>query len=177
MNRNSIFNKIFRILFFFACGAILLIHSHVSNVKYNKTEELIKRCVIKVEAPIYNVEYIEETERDDNGNEYTSNEYHRVFFTYEVKGNEYSGNYKASTIYEKGDTFTIYCNPDNPNEWITQTDINMQDYILDDDIKGFRELGIASIFIGVFFMVFYIIKGMLGKSKRTNNKKETNLPK
>jgi hypothetical protein len=177
MKKNRTYYRMLRCLFLFVLGAGALVYSHFSYVKYNKNEELIKVCTLKVDAPINKVEYYEETEKDEDGIERTVMEHYKVFFTYEVSGQKYSGDYTSSSSYKEGDNFTLFCNPDNPNVWISKTDVWYQEYILKDDVKGVRKVGIAFIVIGALMSIFYITKGVLGKSKRTNDKKESDLKK
>jgi hypothetical protein len=132
------------------CGVFALVYSNHSRVKYNNMEDKINTCTVEIQAPINKVNTYEGNE-DDPETDY------EVFFTYNVDGKEYSGSDRGTSTYKVGDTYHIFCNPDDPNEWITWSDANYQHYEMR-DVRDFRELGIGCIAVGIVITIFKVIR-------------------
>ena len=86
-----------------------------------------------------------------------------------MNGKEYRDSYYGSSEYKEGDLFTIYCNSNNPTEWISKSDIEMQSYILNDSVLGVRKVSITLIALGVLFMSLPIIKNIIVKAHNSND--------
>ena len=184
MKKNRAYYTTIRCLFFFILGIGGLVYSHFNMQKYNEADKIIQNCDIKVDAPIYKVETtktVREFEYPKNGNKpkrhpkkgrdtYEVENYHyTLYFTYSVNGKEYRDSYYGSSEYKEGDLFTIYCNSNNPTEWISKSDIEMQSYILNDSVLGVRKVSITLIALGVLFMSLPIIKNIIVKAHNSND--------
>ena len=180
MKKNHAYYTTIRCLFFFILGIGGLVYSHFNMQKYNEADKIIQNCDIKVDAPIYKVETtktVREYEYPKNGNKpkkrrdtYEVENYHyTLYFTYSVNGKEYRDSYYGSSEYKEGDLFTIYCNSNNPTEWISKSDVEMQSYILNDSVLGVRKVSITLIVLGVLFMSLPIIKNIIVKAHNSND--------
>lgn len=164
---------VIRCLFFLILGAGALWYSQKNFSDYNDVEKKKKVCVMKVDSLVDNVVHNKITEKVKkekykHGKERTVSENYKLSFTYEVNGTQYSGYYESvgSPGYKEGDTFPIYCNPDDPTEWISSIDVDMQHYSLSDGY-GLRKIGIILIGFGILKMIIYIIGNICRKSSST----------
>lgn len=113
-------NKIFTFMresstarFLIPFGLILIIFGVIMFVINTKNQDYIKTI-----ATISNVELIEETHSDIDGNQVEAT--YSVTLKYNVDGEEYSSTLDNVSKYNIGDKMTIYYNPDDPVQ-ITQT--------------------------------------------------------
>jgi hypothetical protein len=150
MQRSRDPNSISSWFFIILCGIFALVYSYCLNVKYNNMEQKIYECTLEIQAPINNVKTYDGNE-DDPETDY------EVFFTYSVNGKEYSKTDRGTSTYKVGDTYHIFCNPDDPDEWITWTDVNYQDNAMR-DILEFKTMGIGCIAVGIVIILFKALR-------------------
>lgn len=131
------------------CGVVVLVYSNYFIGKYNEMNDKINTCTVEVQAPINKVNSYDNYDHDEV--------IYEVFFTYELNGKEYNGSDKDENEYKVGDTYHIFCNPDDPNEWITWNEANSQDNSMS-FILEFVTVGIGCIAVGIVITIFKVIR-------------------
>ncbi len=131
-------------------GIAILLNGMFTHKEYLDIEEQRKQYVKEISAQITSV-YHQERYSDINDSKSVEHIY-TVHFTYELDGKEYGDSFVSTTKYEQGDTFRIFCDPDEPSQWISAAEIDYQSY-RESDVKESKPLGVGLIVLGVLWSI------------------------
>lgn len=112
----GLFMLIFGIIWFF-CGIL-------TAKQYNANEAKKKICTQSTSAIVTQIDSKRETYRSNGKTKHRTVYY--ASFEYEVNGQKYSGREHTQSSTSKGDTISIFYNPDDPAEYISSATMNGQ---------------------------------------------------